>query len=62
MWRVLFAQKAKEMEKTWTNTIGSGKKGEFDVYNGVLPVVNKSCNIECCGNKLHQIVAHTIES
>ena len=22
------------------------------------PIVNKSCNIECCGNKMHQIVAN----
>ena len=26
------------------------------------PIVNKCCNIECCGNKMHQIVANLVQA
>ena len=32
---------------------------EFSPFN---PIVNKSCQIECCGNKMHQIVQNMILS
>ena len=41
------------------HTVGNGSIQPQDVFP-LTPMVNKSCKIECCVNKIHQIVQDMI--
>ena len=44
-----------------SNTVGIRNIGPLDAFS-LNRMVNKSCNTESCGNKMHQIVANMIVS
>ena len=67
---VQWARYARRITIGWTTEIKIlqctyivGKKiigpPEFSLLD---PIVNKSCNFECCGKKMHQIVANMMSS